>query len=100
MFVSASVFPLESCIPATANRFPIPNEFTPIMAYDDPDDDEDWYDNDDEPDNEEPARCPECEAPVYNLSDRCPACGHWLSETERRRTWSGESKPAWIKITT
>ena len=52
--------------------------------FDDDDDDEDWYDDDDEPDDDEPAPCPECGEPVYAITDKCPACGYWLSEADRR----------------
>ena len=69
------------------------------MSYDDPIDDEDWYDDDDESDEAEAAHCPECGQPVYDFSDKCPACGYWLSAADRRAMWSGESKPAWLKIT-
>jgi ribosomal protein L37E len=70
------------------------------MAYDDPDDDfddEDWHDDDDA-DATETGHCPECGRPVYEFSDKCPACGYWLSAADRRDMWSGETKPAWVKI--
>ena len=47
------------------------------MPHDDPIDDEDWY----------------------NLTDRCPACGYWLTEADRSAMWSGASKPKWVLIT-
>ncbi len=68
------------------------------MPYDNPDD-EDWYDDDDEPDDEEAARCPECGGSVHSVSDKCPACGYWLSEADRRAMWTGMDKPVWIKVT-
>jgi hypothetical protein len=70
------------------------------MPYDDPIDDEDWYDEGDEdPDEVEVGRCPECRGPVYDLTDRCPACGYWLSEADLRAMWPGASKPKWVLIT-
>jgi ribosomal protein L37E len=72
------------------------------MSYDDPDDDEDWYDEGDvasELDDDETGHCRECNGPVYEFSDKCPACGYWLSATDRRQMWSGDSKPTWIKVT-
>ena len=69
------------------------------MPYDDPDDEEDWYDDDDEPDDAQSARCPECGGQVHSVSDKCPACGYWLSDAERRAMWTGMGKPVWIKVT-
>ncbi len=71
----------------------------PHMTYDDPYDDEDWYDDDDELDDEEPGRCPECGTAVHSISDKCPACGYWLSAADRHSMWSGFDKPHWIKVT-
>lgn len=68
-------------------------------AYDEPDDDEDWYDaDDDEADEPDFGRCPECGGAVYDFFDRCPACGRWLMSADRRRMFAGESHAAWIKI--
>jgi predicted amidophosphoribosyltransferase len=61
-------------------------------------DDEDWHDDDDELDEEEAARCPECGGPVQIIADCCPACGYWLSEADRRAMWAGEAKPIWVKV--
>jgi hypothetical protein len=76
------------------------------MRYEDHDDDqdEDWYDTDDEangadPDEDRTAPCPTCGDPIYAISDRCPACGHWLTEAERNALWAETSKPAWVTIT-
>jgi hypothetical protein len=69
------------------------------MTIDDMDDDEDWYDDDDELDEEEAARCPECGGTVHIVTDKCPACGYWLSGDDRRAMWSGSSKPIWLKVT-
>jgi ribosomal protein L37E len=70
------------------------------MSIHDTDDDEDWYDSDDdELDEEETARCPECGQSVHIISGRCPACGYWLSEADRRAMWSNMSKPLWLRVT-
>ncbi len=72
------------------------------MPYDDPIDDEDWYDEDqdaDEQEEPEAAHCPECNGPVYEYTDKCPACGYWLTEADRRRLRLSESKPKWVLIT-
>jgi hypothetical protein len=69
------------------------------MAYDEPDDDEDWYDDDDAPEDDEPGRCPECGEPVPSIASMCPACGYWLSDADRRALWTSESKPAWLRVT-
>ena len=63
------------------------------------DDDEDWYDDDDEPDEEEAARCPECGELIHIITDKCPACGYWLSESDQRAMWAGEAQPAWLRFT-
>ena len=62
-------------------------------------DDEDWYDDADEPDKNEAGRCPECGSAVHSVSDKCPACGYWLTEADRRAMWSGMAKPLWLRIT-
>ncbi len=69
------------------------------MSYDDPDDDEDWYDEDEDQLEEIAAQCPECGGPVYMVTHKCPACGYWLAEADRRSMWRSESKPKWIKLT-
>jgi ribosomal protein S27AE len=72
------------------------------MSTNDSDDDsldEDWYDDDSELDEEETSRCPECGAAVHLIADKCPACGYWLAEADRRAMWSGTSKPLWLKAT-
>jgi hypothetical protein len=70
-------------------------------SADDTFDDEDWYsdDEDDSPDDAESAHCPECSAVVYEFTDRCPACGYYLSAADRRRLFAGDSKPKWVLIT-
>ena len=71
------------------------------MPYDDPIDDEDWYNEDDEedPDEAEVGRCPECRGPIYDFTDRCPACGYWLTAADRRQMSSGLTKPKWVLVT-
>jgi hypothetical protein len=69
------------------------------MPYDETDDDEDWYDDENEPDDGESAPCPECGQPIPEFIDKCPACGYWLSAADRRALRAGESKPSWIRIT-
>lgn len=69
------------------------------MSYDDTYDDEDWYDDDDELDEEQSAHCPECGGRIHSVTDKCPSCGYWLSDADRRVMWSGMDKPKWIKIT-
>jgi hypothetical protein len=70
----------------------------PYQIEDDPDD-EDWYDDEDEPDDEESVACPECGGPVEIVASKCPACGYWLSDADRRRMWTSESKPLWLRVT-
>jgi len=69
------------------------------MSYDAPYDDEEWYEDDDEPDDV-PVRCPECGELIPTFLDKCPACGYWLSAADRRRLRSGELKPKWVRLTT
>ena len=70
------------------------------MPYDDLEDGEDWYDDDDEDDVETPGHCPECGGPIHGLADKCPACGYWLCDADRRSMPSFEAKPRWIKFIT
>jgi hypothetical protein len=69
------------------------------MPYHDDNADEDWYDDENEPDDGEPVSCPECGGPVHEFLDKCPACGYWLSAADRRALRPGESKPSWIRTT-
>jgi uncharacterized OB-fold protein len=63
-------------------------------------DDETWYDDeDDEPGEEHAAACRECGGLVYDFTDKCPACGHWLSAADRRAMRPGESRLQWQKAT-
>jgi hypothetical protein len=66
--------------------------------WDEDDEPEDWSDNDDdEPEEGDTAPCPECGRPVEIVTDKCRACGYWLSAADRAAMWSGD-KPVWIKI--
>jgi|tagenome__1003787_1003787.scaffolds.fasta_scaffold20749344_2 hypothetical protein len=71
------------------------------MPHDDPYDDEEWYSEDEHEtyDDADTAHCPECAATVRDFLDKCPACGRWFSEADRRAMWSGDSKPKWVLIT-
>ncbi len=71
------------------------------MPHDDATDDENWYDDDvdDEPNDDETGHCPECRGPVYEFTNKCPACGYYLTEADQRRLWSSHSKPKWVLIT-
>ena len=68
------------------------------MPYDESYDDEEWHEEDAESDDEG-AACPECGGPIHTVTDKCPNCGYWLSEADRRAMWSGMEKPTWIKAT-
>ena len=63
---------------------------------------EEWTDDydDDEPDEEESGSCPECGAEIYEVADKCIACGYWISEADRRVMWSGTSQSTALKIVT
>jgi hypothetical protein len=65
----------------------------------DSDDDESWTDDPDDLDDEAPASCPECGGPIHAIADKCPACGYWLSDADRRAMGSGTSKPLWLRVT-
>jgi hypothetical protein len=69
----------------------------PVISDDDHDD-EDWYDSD-EPDDGDPVACPECGRAVYDFLDKCPACGYWLSGSDRQSLRPRESKPRWVLVT-
>jgi len=71
------------------------------MPTDDPYEDEEWYseDEDETYDDAESSHCPECAALLYDFSEKCPACGYWLTSADRRRLWSSDSHPRWIKVT-
>ena len=61
-------------------------------------DDEDWY-GDGDSDDEESASCPECGATVYEFLDKCPNCGYWLSDADRRAAYPSATKPLWLRVT-
>jgi ribosomal protein L37E len=66
---------------------------------DDRDDDEAWSDDQDDFDDETAASCPECGGAFHSIADKCPACGYWLSDADRRDMWSGRSQALWLKVT-
>lgn len=35
-------------------------------------------------DDDDVTDCPECGAEIYIIGDRCPRCGHWFLEQDRR----------------
>jgi uncharacterized membrane protein YvbJ len=39
---------------------------------------------DDSDDDDEVGECPECGVEVYLIATRCPKCGHWFQDDERR----------------
>ena len=45
--------------------------------------DEDWSD-DDSDDGGETGCCPECGGQIHSIADKCPSCGYWLSNEDRR----------------
>jgi hypothetical protein len=69
------------------------------MSNDDWDDEDAWADDEDELDDNDSAKCPECGQLVYSVADKCPNCGYWLTDADRRAMWSGESKPLWLRVT-
>jgi hypothetical protein len=70
-------------------------------STDDDFDDEDWYseDEDETYDDAESGHCPECSEPVYDFSERCSACGYYLTAADRRRLFASGSKPKWVLLT-
>jgi hypothetical protein len=70
------------------------------MKNDDWDDEDSWTDeDDDELHEEDSASCPECGGTVYSVTDKCPKCGYWLTDDDRRSMGSGMSKPFWLRVT-
>jgi hypothetical protein len=63
--------------------------------------DENWSDDDDieDLDDDESATCPECGKLIPSMTDKCAACGYWLTAADRRRLRPSESKPKWVVIT-
>jgi hypothetical protein len=61
-------------------------------------DDEDWSD-DYSLDDEDASSCPECGGTVYSFTEKCPHCGYWLSDADRRAMYPGKSKPLWLRVT-
>jgi hypothetical protein len=69
------------------------------MSDDDWDDDESWADDERDIGECIAVPCPECGSPVEEIADKCPACGYWLSDADRRQMWPSESKPLWLRVT-
>lgn len=70
------------------------------MKHDDWDEDEeDWTDDEEDLDDHESTSCPECGETIHSFLDKCPACGYWLSESDRRRAWGDASPARWIRAT-
>jgi hypothetical protein len=68
--------------------------------WDDEESDDDlWADDDELDDADDSASCPECGGRVYTLTDKCPSCGYWLTDADRRAMCPAESKPLWLRIT-
>jgi hypothetical protein len=71
----------------------------PITALE-PSDDEDWYDDDSGDFGDfEWAPCPECGETVHVITGKCPCCGYWLSDADRRAIYTSQAKPMWLKLT-
>jgi hypothetical protein len=69
---------------------------------DDWDDDwlgEDWSDDGDDGLDEGSSPCPECGAAISSLIDKCPQCGYWLTEVDRRTIGRDSSRPYWQRLT-
>jgi ribosomal protein S27AE len=59
-------------------------------------DDEDWYDDDqDDLDDGESVECPECGTAMSEFLDKCPKCGYWLLDADRRALRPGTLRPLW-----
>jgi hypothetical protein len=74
------------------------------VCTDDADDDggedwagEDWSDGgyEDAPDDDEPTACPECGAAMSGHTDKCPRCGYWVTDEDRRVLRPGSKRPTW-----
>jgi len=64
--------------------------------------DEDWSDDDgddNDDDDDEAVACPECGRFIHSVSDKCPACGYWLTDADNRSLGRGESRPTWQRAT-
>lgn len=61
--------------------------------------DEDWSDDGDDLDDDDIVDCPECGASISSLTDKCAACGYWLSAADRRNLRSEGVKPLWVTLT-
>lgn len=47
-------------------------------------------------DDDDVTNCPECSAEIYAIATRCPKCGHWFVEEDRRRMQSNRRSQAAI----
>ncbi len=64
------------------------------------DSDEDWYgDGDEQGDDDDVVHCPECGGLISSLTDKCAACGYWLTAADRRKLRSEGVKPWWVTLT-
>ncbi len=48
----------------------------------------------DDSDGDDVTDCPECGAEIYIIADRCPKCGHWFVEEDRRQMVAGRRNDA------
>jgi predicted RNA-binding Zn-ribbon protein involved in translation (DUF1610 family) len=56
------------------------------------DDEDDWSETgDDDLDDADSLPCPECGKEIYADLEYCPACGHWITETDHRTRGTGTS---------
>ncbi len=69
----------------------------PVTEFED--DDEDWYDDDSDDPDDESTPCPECGETVHVIIGKCPSCGYWLTDGDRRAAYPSESKPLWLRVT-
>lgn len=50
-------------------------------------------------DDEDVTDCPECGAEIYIIAERCPKCGHWFVEQDRRMMRANRRNEATISET-
>jgi predicted amidophosphoribosyltransferase len=53
---------------------------------------------DDGDDGDGTATCPECNAEVYLIADRCPKCGYWFADDDRRAMRQGRNIQAELRF--
>jgi len=73
------------------------------MTDDQWNDDEDWYDDEDDSvdaslDAQEVVPCPECGAGIEIDAEKCPECGFWILEADRRLMQSDRSVAGRLKL--